>query len=103
MEILPDAVAAAPADRKPQTFKKEVPMNLNIITNADDATDAREALLNLISGRLETIRATPEDRIEWVKEAADVLAEIEAWTAERHPAGHLTYRDPAASITVESI
>lgn len=78
-------------------------MNSNTITSTHDATDAREALLNLISGRLETIRAMPEDRIEWLKEAAALLEEVEAWTFDRHASGRLVFRDPAAYITVDSI
>ncbi len=79
-------------------------MTTNTTTNAAQATDAaREDLLNLISGRLEAVRAMPEDRLDWLKEAAALLREVEAWAVERHPAGYLIYRDPADSITMEAI
>ncbi len=38
MELLPEADATAPAELKPQTFKKEVPMTTNIMTQASIAT-----------------------------------------------------------------
>ncbi len=48
---------------------------------------AREVLLSEIEGRLERIRATPAKRIDWRKEATDLLEEVQAWTSGRDPAG----------------
>jgi hypothetical protein len=75
--------------------------NMNPAPAATD--DAREKLLNLISGRLEIIRATPESQIDWFQESMDLLEEVEAWSVSRHPDGYLIFRDPADDITMESI
>lgn len=77
--------------------------NENSTGKAPTATDAREHLLNLIGGRLEAVRAMPEDRIDWPHEAMSLLAEIEQWAVGRHPAGELIFRDPADEITMEAI
>ncbi len=76
----------------------------NNMTSAPTATDtAREKLLGLIEGRLERVKATPVDRIDWFQEAMDLLEEVEAWTVDYHPGGYLIFVDPADSITMESI
>ncbi|SFH22939.1 hypothetical protein [Ensifer sp. OV372] len=78
--------------------------NGNTTAPATAATDAsREQLLNLIGGRLERVRATPEVLIDWFQESIDLLEEVEAWTVAHHPDGYLILRDPADEITMESI
>ncbi len=78
--------------------------NENTTATASTATDdARDHLLNLVIGRLERVRATPENQIDWLQESMDLLEEVEAWAVERHPAGYFVFRDPADEITAEGI
>ncbi|MDQ0455159.1 hypothetical protein [Rhizobium paknamense] len=72
-------------------------------TQAPAATDARERLLNLISGQLESVYAMREERINWFKEAAYLLRQVELWAVQHEPEGHLIFRDPADAITMDSI
>lgn len=74
----------------------------NTTTRPTATPGARELLLNLISGKLERIRATPEWEIDFFQEATDLLEkDIEAWTTGFHADGYLILRDPADEITIE--
>ena len=71
---------------------------MNTISNTTEAIEDRAHLLNLIEGKLERFRATPEPSIDLTQEAVSLLEVIERWAVDYDHRGDLVVRDPSRSI-----